>query len=190
MAPIGESRFGRAASENRVGRIHPDIASSQIRHEPSRGGEDMRAPSAKPRRYIREERESPSLSSLTKACEIHTANPAINDKLIKRVFAIKTVLLSHKDEQLAERQKKHPVTNKNTEQWGTGENKRSTTDLQRSTSFSSKASFYASISTVKRVWNRLAARKLIDRDRKGAHLPSFTRKSASQRLSAIERNSS
>lgn len=88
MAPIGESRFGRAAFENRVGRIHPDIASSQIRLEPSRGGEDMRAPSAKPRRYIREERESPSLSSLTKACEIHTANPAINDKLIKRVFAI------------------------------------------------------------------------------------------------------
>lgn len=88
MAPIGESRFGRAASENRVGRIHPDIASSRIRLEPSRGGEDMRAPSAKPRRYIREERGSLSLSSLTKACEIHTANPAINDKLIKRVFAI------------------------------------------------------------------------------------------------------
>ena len=63
-APIGESR-PVAASGNRVRHIHPDAASSvEIRLEPSRGREDMRAPSAKPQRYIREDRESPCLSQL------------------------------------------------------------------------------------------------------------------------------
>lgn len=66
MAVIGE--WGSAASARN--RFRPRSSRyRRYRVEPSRGGEDMRAPSANPRQYIREDRESPSLSPPSRVCK-------------------------------------------------------------------------------------------------------------------------